>query len=1646
MSSKISNVLGVPLPPWLRDQIMTRSKYNSLDDRSDNDNAIYLSGKTAWVRLVSSVDMINDADRNYFSNNYGLILNSKASLAKQFTLFAGSSMYMDANTNLLRNGINNLNNPYDQAKSAYGVLGKQEIYNFGYRPMPGLQNVNITTQGKLGSVRVATVNFKCWDKMQLDIMDVLYFKLGYTMYLEWGQTYFYPSRDFMYSTDDDATVRYAKGQLYSTDIFSIDPFQEGMSKEKINEYIAQSVQLSEGNYDAMLGMCTNFNFTYNQEGGYDCQIKLMSLGVLADSTKINHTSTISGVLDEQVKYYSQLLKIKKAEEEARKKAEEEERQAELKKELIALYGKTTVGANSGRRVIDNEDFEKYIKIKYDLTLDQFNEVTGLNIKENAPDASLINDPSSFSQITAKASDVKNVGQSVVTELVTLGQAYIDAFKSGKLYQWGSQDDRTEQSKVKWVYPSEKKKNADGKVYESYQLSAALPSLSSILKKDDADTTVNVSVGNILQSAGLKYSRTEDKKNLSLDTNAPSHEFAFWASRNFDRNSVLTTQDTPQNSITAWYKSLKPDPNPQKYYISITQTKPAYAVDGNPDRPKTTISVTVKGETVETDLDNLFEQFNNPVGIDDDLLVTNFSTFVYQVYELMDTVDFKLTINRPAIENKINATVDKTVATKGEVGYKVTDTSFSNLLKASGGTFVDTLAKSTDGFFVLEGYILQKRIYYTTTADSVDREGIWTGDVEIPVNTEVPLTIATPITIRSNDFSIISKVKPGKNSQQPIDFGKTQVTAADSSNVTAGTQEATVEEEEQAPTIDSVKSPLSFLSAIEVSLRAIQVHSLISVLEGGKDPTTVNYLQLYNEKTSGNTPFLKQIFANGIFQNILDGLIAGKWEGATYRGSDEDTKFAIKAQYGFATGLLAGTARVKDLNPVDYQLLLTSYILPYRVNQALEEGTPVEHPVYIPFGFFLMLLNHNCVLYDAKKEENKATPLSYIDFNPEHNFCLSNAQHLTTDPFTAFIPFEGEYKDFKEIIDPIVVNGDNIKAPTVAPPAEGDTGDTPKPPTTTPIWNAQSSNKDERDQVSAALRQAKGKHGSYSFKNEVNGGTQTYKGKIMNILLNIDYLMGLIKGSAGKSEENRVTLKPILEQIINDLNKCLGNINVFRVSYVDAGNVHQIVDDQILPPSGQESTLNSTNKEQQPLPLIGKESIAKSLDFKSEVSTKLANMIAISANSKNNQSTLGSSGDNFAGYINENFQDRYIPERSEPASNSGSLDGKINVAVQFNNAVKSFYNSLSPDPGSVSAATTYYVDRMAKLRGTNEATRASAMIPITLNFKTNGISGLAMGHAFTVPDGLLPYSYGKNSANATDRVGFVVTGLDHSIDGNVWDTSVKSQMIFLKDPNVYTTGKSIIARPSDAGLGAGSDNNVTFGGGAFAPTGEPTDCGCTRCYPGAYAQKLNQNTGKYEKQYYCTAQLEGGKTFNTNNFKDYHPNYVFKKGTSDIDLSKIGLKPLTESEIIDDTNSNKFQLGTITNDTNQRKFVFHHTAGRGTAQQVYAVFYGRGLPVQYVIDRDAKIHRFMPDGAKGQHASEYENKATFGYISNSTSMGVEIIASNNDDVTEAQAKAGVRLAQYLGFKKSQCFGHGTVAPPGQKALTEGKKSMDFLQLC
>jgi len=449
-------------------------------------------------------------------------------------------------------------------------------------------------------------------------------------------------------------------------------------------------------------------------------------------------------------------------------------------------------------------------------------------------------------------------------------------------------------------------------------------------------------------------------------------------------------------------------------------------------------------------------------------------------------------------------------------------------------------------------------------------------------------------------------------------------------------------------------------------------------------------------------------------------------------------------------------------------LLKSYIAPYQISQEFSQGITLERPVYIKLGTLLMLMNHMCLMYDSKgeKAQNKR-PFFYVDYNPNTNFCLTCLNHLTTNPFNFIIPYSGdrEGEKFKELFSKTVLD-DSFKNEPLFKPKDND-----------------------------ALSR-----GIPDFIEDGSTGKDVYRGKVMNILIEVDYLLNTIKRFCKNDGTNSVYFKPFIDNLLSDLCKYLGNYNLLRLAYNDEANCFYIVDDQLVPPDIEERQIYRKREKNSDyeLPLYGKTSIAKSLDIKTDISSRLSNLVALSANSEKYQGEMSSDSTPF-GFINKNFRDRYVTLRGDFVSENSkdrkkdketNTTGDITAAEKFNSAIKAFYGQIDVPRDYVESATPYYISRISKIKSEDPATRASAIIPVSINFTTDGISGFNMYQSFCVNEELLPYTYtakNKMDEESVDRrVGFCVIGLSHTIENNQWNTSVKSNMVYLRDNIDYVS--------------------------------------------------------------------------------------------------------------------------------------------------------------------------------------------------------------------------------------------------------------------
>jgi len=484
------------------------------------------------------------------------------------------------------------------------------------------------------------------------------------------------------------------------------------------------------------------------------------------------------------------------------------------------------------------------------------------------------------------------------------------------------------------------------------------------------------------------------------------------------------------------------------------------------------------------------------------------------------------------------------------------------------------------------------------------------------------------------------------------------------------------------------------------------------------------------------------------------------------------QYALK---GFNSYLMANSDLLFAIPTVKFTELAKGYGIRYTIE---DQDSNINFPTYIKFGYLLAFLNNMCLIYDSTQDIDKH-PYVYIDFNPETNFCLTVPQHLSIDPFVCMIPYEGTREDFLQLFPPDLV---------------------PNSSTDNTIFNP------KINAVSSYLP---------GFKTE-----NQYQGKIMDILLNIDFLTSTLNQYTTQNTEHIINLKGFLDAIVNGINKATGNLNLFRVSYRDDSNTVVIKDDQFVPPLPTEGWMLRNNSEPSnynivtgvnvskygELPVFGKQSLVRAMQFQTDLSTNMSNIIAISGQA--DTKAVNSSDHSSFSYLNTHFEDRYKPRITNSAitvakANKNEeltkkekgriIEQDLDQATQFNAHVLSIYYGGYPlSKKKVSFATNYYINSLAGIKSTNEITLGAPIIPANLTITIDGISGIVMGNAFAIPEDRLPASLrGEGGTSKNAKVGFVVVGLTHTIQNNQWLTQIRGQMIRLRTDANYGTKKDLL---------------------------------------------------------------------------------------------------------------------------------------------------------------------------------------------------------------------------------------------------------------
>lgn len=274
------DVIGGGIDNSVVEQLIARETLVS-STKKDNKHLLFFNSNGAWARIVSSINTITKEESESLATGKKTINDvvGNKNLAYNNVIMGGTVKQATASKpTSIGGGINHSkHNPVNIDMDGYVTSGdiKDSAYHnyesLGHRPTPGINSVSVKSKGTYGSLREAEVNVTVWTLEDLEMMQALYLRPGFTILLEWGHSLQLDSKSGEIVKD----IQYYRKFL-----------RNKVPKKTIQNDLKELTFDSSYNYDSMSGYISNFNWSFREDGGYDCMIKIISSGTVLESIAV----------------------------------------------------------------------------------------------------------------------------------------------------------------------------------------------------------------------------------------------------------------------------------------------------------------------------------------------------------------------------------------------------------------------------------------------------------------------------------------------------------------------------------------------------------------------------------------------------------------------------------------------------------------------------------------------------------------------------------------------------------------------------------------------------------------------------------------------------------------------------------------------------------------------------------------------------------------------------------------------------------------------------------------------------------------------------------------------------------------------------------------------------------------------------------------------------------------------------------------------------------------------------------------------------------------------------------------------------------------------------------------------------------------
>ena len=426
----------------------------------------------------------------------------------------------------------------------------------------------------------------------------------------------------------------------------------------------------------------------------------------------------------------------------------------------------------------------------------------------------------------------------------------------------------------------------------------------------------------------------------------------------------------------------------------------------------------------------------------------------------------------------------------------------------------------------------------------------------------------------------------------------------------------------------------------------------------------------------------------------------------------------------------------------------------------------DYQTYITFGHLLALINSLGIFVESKTkvlDRTKTTPVIYIDYHPDNTIIDVAPVVATVNPFKCIVPFKAvtPYSDF---FNPLPING------------------------ATKWWWQKASEVEGVNAHNLSLPDVSNKinvtYPTSEFIDSETGG-----GKLMNVLINIDFARGEMRNSL---ENNNVNLIKYITKLLDGINESLGGVNNLRPFVDECGTILRIVDEKVINPA-------IVKEEVVEIPTFGSTSIAYDASYSSAITPKLASQIVIATQAQGGEGIKDFSEDvlsyqSLNGGVKDRFSSYKFPSITKPPKDTSVEDKAkfIKSLLKLYNHIWGVYTTEDTGftPADCSNMLSSYIDlsnQTNKKIFTGDANqnknKSSILLPLEYTVSIDGIGGILPYNAFKIPDNRLPERY-------RGKVAFAVFSINHSFENNSWLTTLRGQTIMLDTIKSLSTSSEI----------------------------------------------------------------------------------------------------------------------------------------------------------------------------------------------------------------------------------------------------------------